>query len=55
MAKETKDAKKGGRRTQVKELPRPEKEVTKEEQKKVKGGSLLHNIMDGVADNKPKP
>ena len=29
------------RRTQVKDLPRDEKELTKDEQKKVKGGNLV--------------
>lgn len=35
------------RRTQVKELPKAERELSKEEQKRVKGGS-------GILDNLPK-
>ena len=30
------------RRTQVKDLPRKEKELTKEKQQKVKGGGVAH-------------
>ncbi len=40
------------RRTQVKELPKEEKQVSKDEQKQVKGG--MHNIMDSILDNFPK-
>ena len=54
MAKNAKESKKQPRRTEVKDLPKPEQELSKDEQKKVKGG-LLHNIMDGILDNKPKP
>ena len=35
-----KESKKTTRRTQVKDLPRKKKELSKEEQKKVKGGHL---------------
>jgi hypothetical protein len=38
MAKSTKETKKQTRRTQVKELPRSEEELSKAEQKKIKGG-----------------
>ena len=38
MAKDTKQTKEPKRRTQVKELPKREKELSKDEQKKVKGG-----------------
>lgn len=54
MTKNAKESKKQPRRTQVKDLPKPEQELSKDEQKKVKGGSLLHNIMDGIIDNPPK-
>lgn len=54
MAKDTKETKKSNRRTEVKELPKEEQELSKAEQKRVKGGSLLHNIMDGITANKPK-
>ena len=52
--KDTGSAKPTKRRTQVKELPKSEKELSAKEQKKVKGGSLMHNIMSGIIDNKPK-
>ncbi|HEV2763529.1 MAG TPA: hypothetical protein VGV38_11175 [Pyrinomonadaceae bacterium] len=51
MATKKKEAK-HGRRTQVKELPKEEKELSKDEQKQVKGG--MHNIMSGILDNMPK-
>ena len=38
MTKNAKDAEKQTRRTQVKDLPKPEKELSEDEQKKVKGG-----------------
>jgi hypothetical protein len=38
-------------RTQVKEIPKNEKELSKAEQKKVKD---RHNIMDGIISNWPK-
>lgn len=38
--KDTKDTKSGTRRTQVKDLPKAEKELTPQESKKVKGGLL---------------
>ena len=38
MAKNTKEAESRKRRTQVRELPKPEKELSKGEQKTVKGG-----------------
>lgn len=41
-------------RTQIKDLPKEEKQLSKADQKKVKGGNLLHNIMDGIIANKPK-
>lgn len=54
MAKKTEE-KTPERRTQVKELPKEEKQLSKEEQKKVEGGSsLMHNIMDGIISNYPK-
>ncbi|HEY9283498.1 MAG TPA: hypothetical protein VIP46_08595 [Pyrinomonadaceae bacterium] len=53
MAKNEKESKNRPRRTQVKDLPKKEQELSKDEQKKVKGG-LLHNIMDGIIANKPK-
>ena len=40
MAKNKED-KTGKRRTQVKDLPKQEKELSKDEQKKVKGGDTL--------------
>lgn len=52
MAKNAKEStKKQPRRTQVKDLPKPEQELSKDEQKKVKGG---HNIMDSIIGNWPK-
>ena len=38
MTAKTKDAKPSKRRTQVKELPKEEKELSREEQQRVKGG-----------------
>ena len=48
---EKKESKTVKRRTQVEELPKHEQELSKEEQKKIKGGNLLHNIMDGIKTN----
>ena len=48
---EKKNENKPKRRTEVKELPKNEKELSKPEQKKVEG---LHNIMDGIISNWPK-
>ena len=44
------------RRTQVKDLPKDEKELTKEEQKKVKGGNLKIEgfSRDGDTSGRPK-
>jgi hypothetical protein len=39
MAKKTENAKTPSRRTQVKDLPKQKKELSTEEQKKVKGGA----------------
>lgn len=39
-SKET-ESKSTARRTEVKDMPKPEKELTKEEQKKIKGGDWL--------------
>lgn len=52
MAKNEKESKNRPRRTQVKDLPKKEQELSKDEQKKVKGG--MHNIMSGILDNLPK-
>lgn len=38
---EKKETKTNKRRTQVKDLPKPEQEITKDEQKKIKGGDWL--------------
>ena len=38
MAKDEKESKGSARRTQVADLPQPEKELTPEEQRQVKGG-----------------
>ncbi|HEY0079949.1 MAG TPA: hypothetical protein VGB73_15160 [Pyrinomonadaceae bacterium] len=46
-----KDEKNGQRRTQVKELPRPEKELSREEQQKVKGG--IASIQDQTVRQQP--
>ncbi len=54
MTKNEKVSKVRGKRTQVKDLPKPEKELSRDEQKKVKGG-LMHNIMDSIISNKSKP
>ena len=55
MAKDTKQTTKSNRRTQVKELPKGEKELSKAEQKKVKGGPdaviFLPNIGRGGGGN----
>lgn len=48
MAKNTPDEKKPKRRTEVKPLPPPKKELSKEEQKKVKGGSMIPGIGTAV-------
>lgn len=52
---EKKDAKIPKRRTQVKELPRQEKELSKIEQKKIKGGPqntiFLPSISRGESNN----
>ena len=40
MAKNNDETKKQTRRTQVKDLPKEEKQLSKEEQKKVKGGMI---------------
>ena len=40
---EKKNENKSKRRTQVKELPKSEKELSKAEQKRVKGGDILSN------------
>lgn len=53
MAKNTKETTKPKRRTQVKELPKEEKQLSKEEQKKVKGGAGVFFLVD-IAANKPK-
>ena len=53
MAKNTPDEKKPKRRTEVKELPQPKKELSKEEQKKVKGSAGAFFLVD-IAANKPK-
>ena len=42
-----KKEKKANRRTQVKALPRPEKELSGDEQKKIKGGEI---VSDGDSD-----
>lgn len=52
MTKNAKESKKQPRRTQVKDMPKPEQELSKDEQKKVKGG--MHNIMDSIISNFPK-
>ena len=41
MAKNAKKMTKPTRRTQVKELPKEEKQLSKDEQKKVKGGASM--------------
>jgi hypothetical protein len=48
MSKNNKDAK-ATRRTQVKELPKSKKELSKDEQKKVKGGGGLMGLLNGSA------
>jgi hypothetical protein len=48
-----KQTKMNKRRTQVKDLPKEQQELSKDEQKKVKGGVLALNIVD-VAANRPK-
>lgn len=40
MAKNTKETTNPNRRTQIKQLPKEEKQLSKEEQKKVKGGMI---------------
>ena len=52
MPKNTDEKKKPTRRTQVKELPKEDKELTKEEAKKVKGGTSSAFLWVGSA--KPK-
>lgn len=47
MAKKTKE-KTPPRRTQVKELPKEEKQLSKEEQKKIKGGGGLMGLLNGT-------
>ncbi len=41
------------RRTQIEDLPQEEKELSKDDQKKVKGGAGVSFLID-VAANKPK-
>ncbi|HEV2763530.1 MAG TPA: hypothetical protein VGV38_11180 [Pyrinomonadaceae bacterium] len=41
MSAKTKNTKPSARRTQVRELPKDEKRLSKDEQKRVKGGSWL--------------
>ena len=43
------------RRTRVKDLPKQEKKLTKEEQKKVKGGATMVEYALLNINNKPKP
>ncbi|HEY0080772.1 MAG TPA: hypothetical protein VGB73_19375 [Pyrinomonadaceae bacterium] len=50
---EKREQKASKRRTQVKELPRQEQELSKDEQQKVKGGAGTAVSMDLYA-NKPK-
>ncbi|HEY0080773.1 MAG TPA: hypothetical protein VGB73_19380 [Pyrinomonadaceae bacterium] len=45
MAKNTKDEKQPKRRTQVKELPKEEKQLSTDEQKKIKGGPTFSDWM----------
>ena len=52
MAKSTKETKKQTRRTQVKELPKKEKELSADEQNDVKGGAGAFFFVDIAA--KPK-
>lgn len=52
MAEQKKNNPKG--KTQVRELPKKEKQLNADEQKKIKGGNLLHNIMDGIISNPKK-
>ena len=54
MAKNTPDEKKPNRRTQVKELPKEEKQLSKEEQKKVQGGSVFGFEPQPISAVKPK-
>lgn len=50
MAEDKDEAK---RRTEVKDLPRPEKELSADEQKEVQGG-MHHIISDGWSSQKPE-
>ena len=51
MAKKTEE-KTPKRRTQVKELPKEEKELSRDEQRKVKGGAAISLLVD--LSSKPK-
>lgn len=48
MAKNTKDSSQPARRTQAKELPKSKKELSKAEQKQVKGGGGLMGLLNGT-------
>ena len=48
MAKDTKETKEPRRRTQVKDLPKEEKELSKDEQKKIKGGPGGGIVIDPI-------
>ena len=54
MAKSTVETKTPKRRTQVKDLPKAEKQLGKEEQKKVKGGSMIPGIGTAVGATERK-
>ena len=43
---EKKESDKPKRRTQIKELPKEEKELSKEEQKKIKGGDFIERVRE---------
>ena len=52
VAKNAKESKKRPGRTQVEDLPKPVKEISKDEQKKIKGGDWL---MTPAGSARPEP
>ena len=55
MAKKTQNAKSPKQRTQVKDLPKQEKELTPAEQKKVKGGQTRYALVSLDRKQEPQP
>ena len=52
---EKKETKTNKRRTQVKDLPKDQKELSADEQKKVKGGGGLMGLLNGTRTSSSSP